>query len=77
MKKRVVAFALWFLSGWFVGASLAFVAGLSPVIAPILGITSAAFVAIDPWGVIWVKFVPDVARKPARANIRRSASAGL
>ena len=55
MKKRTAATALWFLTGWFVGALGAYATGLSPVLAPILAIAAAAFVATDPRQVIWTR----------------------
>ena len=55
MKKRATATVLWFFTGWFVGACLAFAAGLSPLFAPILGVAAAAFVAGDPRHMIWTR----------------------
>jgi hypothetical protein len=55
MKKRAAATILWFYTGWFVGAFVAFAAGLSPALGPILGISAAAFVGIDPRGMIWAR----------------------
>jgi hypothetical protein len=53
MKKRAVSAFLWFYAGWFVGSAVAFAAGLSPLLAPILGIGAGAFVGRDPLGIIW------------------------
>ena len=53
MKKRCAAAVLWFFTGWMVGSMVAFVAGLSPVLAPILGVAAAAIVAGDPRHLIW------------------------
>ncbi len=55
MKKRILAAVLWFVAAWCVGAVIAFVAGLSPVIAPLAGTVAAAIVAGDPRAVIWRK----------------------
>ena len=55
MKKRAAAAVLWFFSGWFVGAFVAFAAGLSPALAPILGTAAAAIVAGDPRRMIWAR----------------------
>jgi hypothetical protein len=55
MKKRIAATILWFFTGWFVGAFVAFVAGLTPVLAPMLGTAAAAFVAGDPRHMIWTQ----------------------
>jgi hypothetical protein len=58
MKKRSAATVLWFFTGWFVGAFVAFSAGMSPLFAPILGIAAAAFVAGDPRHMIWTSRRP-------------------
>jgi hypothetical protein len=55
MKKRAAAAILWFYAGWYAGASIAFIAGLSPVLGPILGAAAATFVAGDPRHVIWTR----------------------
>ena len=55
MKKRAAAAILWFYAGWYAGASIAFVAGLSPVLGPILGIAAAAIVGVDPRRMIWTR----------------------
>ena len=63
MKKRAAAAVLWFYTGWFVGAVVAFVAGLSPALGPILGTAAAAIVAIDPRHMIWAESaVPRIRR---------------
>ena len=54
MKKRIAAGALWFLSGWVAGAMLAFVVGISPVLAPIVAVAAASLVAVDPRRLIWM-----------------------
>ena len=53
MKKRSAAAVLWFFTGWMAGSMVAFVAGLSPALAPILGTAAAAIVAADPRHMIW------------------------
>jgi hypothetical protein len=53
MKKRAAAAVLWFYAGWFVGAIVAFAAGLPPVLGPVLGVAAATFVAADPRHMIW------------------------
>jgi hypothetical protein len=53
MKKRITAAILWFYAGWFVGAVLAFVLGLSPALGPILATAAAAIIAGDPRHMIW------------------------
>jgi len=58
MKKRATATVLWFFTGWFVGAFVAFAAGLSPLFAPILAVAAAAFVARDPRHLIWTSRRP-------------------
>lgn len=53
MKKRVLATALWFYTGWYAGALFAQVAGLNPVLGLILGTAVAAIVGVDPRNLIW------------------------
>ena len=53
MKKRVVAVVLWFYTGWYAGAFIATILGVSPVIGPIIGATAAALIGLDPRGIIW------------------------
>ncbi len=55
MKKRIAAAVLWFYAGWVTGALVAFAAGLSPALAPILGAAGAMIVAGDPRGIIWLR----------------------
>lgn len=55
MKKRFAAAVLWFYTGWFVGAFVAYAAGLSPLLGPILGTAAAALVAGDPRHLIWTR----------------------
>jgi hypothetical protein len=55
MKKRAAAAILWFYAGWYAGASIAFVAGLSPMLGPILGTAAAAIVGVDPRRMIWTR----------------------
>jgi NhaP-type Na+/H+ or K+/H+ antiporter len=55
MKKRITAAILWFYAGWFVGAVLAFMLGLSPALAPIVATAAAALVAGDPRRLIWTQ----------------------
>jgi hypothetical protein len=53
MKKRVLSAVLWFYCGWYAGAMIAAVVGISPVLGPILGATAAFLMAGDPRGIIW------------------------
>lgn len=53
--KRFTATALWFLTGWFVGAFAAFATGLTPALAPMLAIVAATFVGVDPRQMIWAR----------------------
>ncbi len=53
MKKRVAATILWFYAGWYTGAMIASLAGLSPVLGPIIGTAAAAIIAGDPRRIIW------------------------
>ena len=53
MKKRILAAVLWFFAGWCVGAMLAFMVGVSPVLAPIIAVVAASIFAGDPRRIIW------------------------
>jgi hypothetical protein len=55
MKKRVLSGILWFMTGWYAGAMVAHVLGLSVALGPILGFAAAALIAGDPRGIIWVR----------------------
>lgn len=55
MKKRIAATVLWFYAGWFAGSALAFMAGLTPALGPIVAIVGAGIVAADPRHRIWVR----------------------
>jgi hypothetical protein len=63
MKKRIFAGIMWFVLGWYAGAVLAFVFGISPLLAPIIGVSAALLIAGDPRGVIW-------SRKPQAGTLR-------
>jgi hypothetical protein len=53
MKKRVLAAFLWFYTGWYGGAILADLVGVSPVLGPIIGAAAAALIVGDPRRIIW------------------------
>lgn len=53
MTKRILSALLWFYAGWYFGAILAGVAGVSPLVGPVIGAATAALVAGDPRGLIW------------------------
>ena len=53
MKARVIAVPLWFLAGWFVGAMMAWMIGLTALAAPAVAVAAAAFVYFDPGNVFW------------------------
>ncbi len=53
MKKRVLAAVLWFYTGWYAGAVIAYFVGVSSILGPILGLAAAGLFAGDPLGVIW------------------------
>ena len=58
MTKRVVAAFLWFYTGWYAGAFLAEILGISPVIGPILGAAAAVLLVGDPFRIIWTRPAP-------------------
>jgi hypothetical protein len=53
MKKRVLSAVLWFYCGWYAGAMIASMAGISLALGPILGAAAAFIIAGDPRGIIW------------------------
>ncbi len=53
MKKRAVATVLWFYSGWYAGAMVAHLLGVSAALGPIFGTAAAAIIAVDPRNLIW------------------------
>ena len=57
MKKRTLAAILWFYTGWYAGAMLATLVGISPVFGPILGAAAAGLFVGDPRRIIWTKRV--------------------
>ena len=65
MSKRIAAAVLWFFAGWYAGAFLAYMIGVSDILGPVLGITAAALFAGDPFDVIWK---PSATMKEARRN---------
>ncbi|MFL5725144.1 MAG: hypothetical protein ACJ77F_02300 [Chloroflexota bacterium] len=67
MKKRVLSAFLWFYCGWYAGAMIASVVGISPLLGPVLGAAAAFIIAGDPRGVIWP-------RKPAPPALNATAT---
>lgn len=53
MKKRVFAALIWFYVGWYAGAFLAEIFGVSPYLGPLIGAAAAGLVAGDPRHLIW------------------------
>jgi hypothetical protein len=53
MTKRVIATLLWFYAGWYAGAMVAELFGISPALGPILAVAMAAIIGGDPRGIIW------------------------
>jgi hypothetical protein len=72
MKKRAAAAILWFYTGWFVGAFVAFAAGLPPVLGPILAIAAAAIFAGDPRRMIWTRPTVSTAIAPAPQSLHNA-----
>ncbi len=57
MSKRVFAAILWFYTGWYAGAMLATLVGLSTVIGPIIGAAAAGLFIGHARRTIWTKRV--------------------
>ena len=53
MTKRILAAMLWFYVGWYAGAILADVFGVSPFLGPIIGAAAAGLIVGDPRRLIW------------------------
>lgn len=53
MKKRVFAAFLWFYVGWYGGAILANIVGVSPFLGPLIGAAAAGLIVGDPRRIIW------------------------
>lgn len=51
--KRALATILWFLTGWMVGAMVAYVVGLPTLLGAASAITVAVFVNADPFHLLW------------------------
>jgi hypothetical protein len=66
MTKRVLAAMLWFYTGWYAGALLADMIGVSPVLGPLIGAAAAGLIAGDPRRIIWT------ARATAPASVSSS-----
>jgi len=64
MKKRLAAALLWFYTGWYAGALIAYAVGAPELIGPVIGAVGAAIFAGDPRGIIWRR-----AANPKRALI--------
>ena len=71
MTKRILAAFLWFYTGWYAGAMLAEILGVSPVLGPIIGAAAAGLIVGDPRGMIW-KRRPSGASAPVARLPRRS-----
>jgi hypothetical protein len=55
MTKRILAAMLWFYAGWYAGAIIADMVGISPLLGPLIGAAAAALIAGDPRRIIWYR----------------------
>ena len=53
MKKRTLATILWSITGWYVGAIVAWMLNLGPVLPVVLAASAALIVGTDPRRIIW------------------------
>jgi hypothetical protein len=53
MTKRVVSTVLWFYAGWYAGAMIAALFGISPALGPVFAVAAAGIIGGDPRGIIW------------------------
>lgn len=65
MTKRVLAAMLWFYTGWYAGAMIADIVGISPYLGPLIGAAAAGLIAGDPRRIIWTSR----AKAPATTSI--------
>ena len=66
MYKRIAATFLWFYTGWYGGAILADLIGISPMLGPIIGAAAAALIVGDPRRIIWTaRSVTTAAQEPS------------
>jgi hypothetical protein len=70
MKKRLLAAFLWFYAGWYAGAILADIVGVSPILGPLVGAAAAALIVGDPRRIIWSarSIAPSIAAHSAFAQ---------
>jgi hypothetical protein len=70
MKKRILAAFLWFYAGWYGGAILADVLGVSPFLGPLIGAAAAFLIVGDPRRIIWSarSIAPSIAANSAFAQ---------
>lgn len=69
MTKRFVAALLWFYTGWYAGALLADLFGISPALGPLIGAAAAGLIAVDPRRIIW--------KRPEAATVATPVAEGL
>ena len=70
MTKRVLAAMLWFYTGWYAGAILADMFGVSPLLGPLIGAAAAGLIAGDPRRIIWAKrAVVPAAKSPSTGRL--------
>ena len=53
--KRIIAWALWFLVGGYVGAVIAWALNINAVVGPLLALALSGVVVLDPRHAIWEK----------------------
>ncbi len=76
MTKRILAAMLWFYVGWYAGAMLAEMIGVSALLGPLIGAAAAGLIAGDPRHIIWKRRAPRWPRTgrrswPSRPDLRR------
>lgn len=58
--KRLAAAALWLYAFWYLGSTVAALAGVPDLLGPTLGLAAGLIVGVDPRQAIW--------RRPVRAG---------
>jgi hypothetical protein len=53
MAKRVIAFLLWGFTAWYAMAYVVEFTGGPALVAPVVGLTVGALIAVDPRHLIW------------------------
>jgi hypothetical protein len=51
--RRLIALPLWFFVGGYIGAVIAWALNINPILGPVLAVSLAGIIVIDPAKIIW------------------------